>query len=171
MKPTYTTEYFIVKALKVHGFKYNYSLTNYVNAKTKVKIICNNCKNSFEQLAYKHLDKRGCPICCKVGYSKTEWINFCNRKNVLPLIYIIRCFNHNENFIKIGRTSNTVNFRFCGKRFPYSFEIIKEIKGSADFIYDKEIELHKIYKEYKYKPLLDFKGKTECFSLKLLNLI
>lgn len=170
MSKTLTTEQFITKAKIVHHDKYDYSLVKYINAITKVKIICCNCNNIFNQIAYKHLDKRGCPNCSKVGFSRTEWINFCNRKKVLPIIYIIRFFNNNENFIKIGRTSDTVSFRFCGKKYPYSFEIINEIKGSPDFIYDEEIRLHRLYKDYKYKPLLNFKGKTECFNISILNL-
>ena len=30
---------------------------------------------------------------------------------------------------------------------PYSYEVLKEIKGSPDFIWSKEIELHKLYKD------------------------
>lgn len=169
MKKCLTTEQFISKAKNIHNNKYNYSLVKYINAKTKVKIICNNCHNIFNQLAYKHLDKRGCPNCSKVGFSRTEWITFCNRKKVLPILYIIKFFNKSEKFIKIGRTSDSVSFRFCGKKYPYSFEIIKELKGSPDFIYDEEIRLHKLYKNFKYKPILDFKGKTECFNISVLD--
>ena len=35
-----TTEEFIERARKIHGNKYDYSKVNYVNAKTKVCIIC-----------------------------------------------------------------------------------------------------------------------------------
>jgi len=35
-----TTEEFISKAKKVHGDKYDYSLVEYVNNKTRVTIIC-----------------------------------------------------------------------------------------------------------------------------------
>lgn len=35
-----TTEKFIIKAKKIHGDKYDYSLANYISAKTPVKIIC-----------------------------------------------------------------------------------------------------------------------------------
>ncbi len=35
-----TTEEFIIKAREVHGGKYDYSKAQYVDAKTKVCIIC-----------------------------------------------------------------------------------------------------------------------------------
>ena len=35
-----TTEEFVEKAIAVHGDRYDYSLVEYVNANTKVTIIC-----------------------------------------------------------------------------------------------------------------------------------
>lgn len=37
----YTTATFIEKANEIHNFKYDYSLTNYINIRTKIIIICN----------------------------------------------------------------------------------------------------------------------------------
>ena len=45
-----------------HGDKYNYSETKYINAKTKLKIICNK-HGEFEQLHNHHILGQGCPIC------------------------------------------------------------------------------------------------------------
>ena len=63
---TFTTEEFIQKAKEVHGNKYDYSLVDYKNAKTKVKIICP-IHGEFEQKPNDHLNKRGCRKC---GYEK-----------------------------------------------------------------------------------------------------
>jgi len=52
---------------------------------------------------------------------------------------------------------------------PYEYEVIKEIKGSPGFIFDKEVKLHRLYKEYKYKPLIHFGGETECFNISILK--
>ena len=57
-----TTKQFIEEAKKIHGDNYDYSLVEYVNAKTKIKIICNNCKKIFEQTPDKHY-KQCCPYC------------------------------------------------------------------------------------------------------------
>ncbi len=56
-------EDFICKAKKIHDDKYNYDLVEYVNKRTKVKIICNDCNNVFLQTPGSHLQGRGCPNC------------------------------------------------------------------------------------------------------------
>lgn len=49
----------------IHGDKYDYSLVAYVKCMNKVKIICNTCKNIFEQSPNKHKMGRGCVFCSK----------------------------------------------------------------------------------------------------------
>jgi hypothetical protein len=51
---------FINKAKKVHNDKYDYSLVEYVNARTKVKIIDAH-HGVFEQTPTDHLNGKGCP--------------------------------------------------------------------------------------------------------------
>ena len=58
-----TLDEFIVKAKYVHGDDYDYSLVDYVNASTKVEIVCNRCGNHFLQLAGNHLKGKGCRGC------------------------------------------------------------------------------------------------------------
>ena len=48
------TEIFIQKAKSVHGNKYDYSLVEYVNSATKIKIICP-IHGIFEQTPNNHL--------------------------------------------------------------------------------------------------------------------
>ncbi len=59
---SYTTEMFIERAVVIHGNKYDYSLVEYVNSKTKVKIICPN-HGVFEQFPTGHLQGNGCFHC------------------------------------------------------------------------------------------------------------
>lgn len=56
-------EEFIQKAFKVHNDRFDYSLFDYINNSTKGKIICNKCKQVFEQTPGSHLIGRGCPRC------------------------------------------------------------------------------------------------------------
>lgn len=166
-------EDFIKRASKKHCNKYNYSLVKYKSIRDKIKIICP-IHGEFEQILSDHLyNASGCPKCViKRGYTKTAWIRYCALKNVLPIVYIIKAFDEKEHFIKIGISSNSLHKRFLGKkRFPYSYEVLKEIKGSPDFVFDKEKELHKLCKKYKYKPLKSFGGETECFTLECLSLL
>jgi hypothetical protein len=73
-----TTEKFIEKAKKMHGNKFDYSYTIYVNAKTKIKIKCPK-HGIFELLPRDHIrdDKRqrskgGCKKCSSVFKHTTE---------------------------------------------------------------------------------------------------
>lgn len=53
---------FIEDSRKIHGDKYDYSLTNYINDSQKVDIICP-IHGCFEQRPNKHLRGNGCPSC------------------------------------------------------------------------------------------------------------
>jgi len=57
-----TTEEFIAKAKEVHGDRYDYSPTRYVNSRTKVDIRCFE-HGVFKQRPGDHLSGKGCPEC------------------------------------------------------------------------------------------------------------
>lgn len=58
-----TTSQFITESKIVHGDRYDYSLSEYVNDTTNVKIICKQ-HGLFEQLPFVHLNSvHGCPQC------------------------------------------------------------------------------------------------------------
>ena len=67
---------FIEKAKEIHGDKYDYSLVEYKNNKTKIKIICKE-HGIFEQSPYLHLKGSGCPKCYykKLSNQNTFTIN------------------------------------------------------------------------------------------------
>lgn len=75
-----SNEDFIKKADKKHNRLYDYSLTEYINSKTKIKILCSE-HEIFEQIPNNHLNGKGCPK-CKGGISsnKEEFIEYCNKK-------------------------------------------------------------------------------------------
>ena len=56
-----TTPDFIKNAIEIHGDKYDYSKVNYINAQTKVCIICSE-HGEFWQTPHNHItNKAGCP--------------------------------------------------------------------------------------------------------------
>ncbi len=57
-----STKQFIEKAKLIHGDKYDYSKSEYVNAKEKLIIICKE-HGEFLQNANNHLNGQGCPEC------------------------------------------------------------------------------------------------------------
>jgi transposase-like protein len=56
------TDTFIEKSKLVHGNKYDYSKVDYVDNRTKVKIICST-HGEFEQLPSNHKNGHRCPLC------------------------------------------------------------------------------------------------------------
>lgn len=76
---TSSTEQFIEEAKLIHGDKYDYSLVEYKNAKTKVKIICP-IHGLFEQKPDVH-KKSGCKECGNIEaqkkqtFTKEEFLN------------------------------------------------------------------------------------------------
>ena len=64
-----TTEQFIIDAIKIHGNKFNYSLSEYKGAKIPIKIKCQN-NHIFEQKPNDHLNGFGCKVCLGWGTLK-----------------------------------------------------------------------------------------------------
>ena len=84
-KSTSTTEQFIKKAKKIHGERYSYDKTNYVNSKTKVVIICQK-HGEFLQSPSDHLKGKGCKKCGiekTHAYSKLSFKDFNERMKIL----------------------------------------------------------------------------------------
>lgn len=61
------TDDFINESNEVHDFHYDYSKSNYINAKTKVCIICPE-HGEFWQTPNSHLQGQGCPVCKQSKY-------------------------------------------------------------------------------------------------------
>ena len=69
-----TYEQFILDSKLTHGEKYDYSLVEYLNSHTKVKIICPK-HGIFEQLPYDHITNHGCVLCSSSVSSLEKEIN------------------------------------------------------------------------------------------------
>ncbi|MDO4200689.1 MAG: hypothetical protein Q4D25_00980 [Bacteroidales bacterium] len=69
LKRCSSTEEFINKARLIHGNKYDYSQTNYINSKSKICIICPE-HGEFWQIPNSHLSGKRCPICSKESSAK-----------------------------------------------------------------------------------------------------
>jgi hypothetical protein len=110
------TNLFIYKAKLIHGDKYDYSLVNYINSQTKIKIICPE-HGEFEQLPNNHLSKeQGCYKCLgnifdtdsfikisskihnnKYDYSLVNYININSNVNIICPehgLFSQRCDSH-----------------------------------------------------------------------------
>lgn len=144
-------EEFIEKAKQVHGDKYDYSKTEYINAKTKVCIICPE-HGEFWQRPSSHLGGDGCPVCGKLArtltqeeyikraktihgdkydYSKVEY------KNMYTKIRVI-CPSHGEFLVEANNHLKGCGCKECFKdelRKPFD-EFIKKAREIHGDKYD-----------------------------------
>ena len=78
-----TTEDFIKKAIEIHGNKYDYSEAEYINATTKIKIVCP-IHGVFLQDYKCHItQKQNCPKCSLNFKGEEEIRNFAKKNNII----------------------------------------------------------------------------------------
>jgi hypothetical protein len=95
-----TTGEFVDRANIVHNYMYDYKLVNFLNPKTKIKIIYT-IHGEFEQQPNSHLNGSGCPI-CKSSHDERNIVRFLN-----------------ENAIKFIREKKFVD---CKNKYPLPFD-------------------------------------------------
>ena len=148
---------FIIKAIKVHGHKFNYTKVEYKGSHSKVWIVCPE-HGEFEQSPTNHLSGNGCPDCAakyfrgkyrlttletflkqaedihqgKYDYSKVEW------KNTSSPITII-CSIHGE-FSQVPQNHIRLKCgcRKCGREITKS----KLSKYNTEYFVENAIKMH-----------------------------
>jgi hypothetical protein len=92
----WTTTDFIGKARSIHGDWYDYSLVDYVNSLTDVKIICPD-HGPFEQTPSSHINtESGCTGCAKYGFDMSS----------PAYIYLLKYTGREGEVLKIGITKH-----------------------------------------------------------------
>ena len=148
---------FIEKASIKHNNKYDYSKVDYINSKTKVKIICP-IHGEFLQDPSNHLTGNACPICGSIKSKKKYY-------NEPTLIYYIRLRLKDKVWYKIGITTKAVLVRFR-KESHLNIEIINtKTFDSGKPAYELE---QQILKEFNHlitqdSPLIKG-GNSEIFD-------
>lgn len=117
-------EDFIEKANSIHHHRYDYSLVEYINTLTPVKIICP-IHGVFEQKPREHIQGSGCPVCGGTSRSNTrDFIEKAKRlfpeydyskvdyKNNRTKVEVI-CKDHGSFFIKLNDLLNNHGCPFC----------------------------------------------------------
>jgi hypothetical protein len=181
-KKAFAKQTFLEKARKIHGDKYSYENTNYIDSRTKVTISCR-VHGNFEQRPSSHLQGKGCKRCAVIataaivsytqtnspnGWSISAWKETAAVSKTFDgfKVYVLRLFNDDEKFYKIGRTFNKLKTRT--KLIPYDCEVVHfTAHEDAKVIYDLETKLKREYKSFKYVPKIPFGGMQECFTLDL----
>lgn len=169
-----TTEAFVKQAKEVHGNKYCYSKTKYINAKTKLEIICLKCNQSFFQLPRGHIyETSGCPKCrfSKGELAISKWLI----NNQIPFIMNYK-FNDCINIMPLPFDFYIEKFKLCiefdGKQHYekeskfYNEQIVKN--DTIKSIYCKNNNIHLIripYWEYKnITNILTLQFEKYCYN-------
>jgi formate dehydrogenase assembly factor FdhD len=104
---TKSTAEFISSAIKVHGDRYDYSVTVYTNASSKVSIICKE-HGYFEQIPNSHLNGYGCSRCSS---SRMESIAGCSLDDLgIDFMYNVTLFNRKRFDVVIASLSQLWEF-------------------------------------------------------------
>lgn len=180
-KPNITKEKWLdrFKDCNCENISYD-NIPEFFYAEEHISFVCN-IHGEFEQSPLNHL-KSCCPKCGfnrttdfhkknPVGWGYTIWQEAGHRsKNFTSFkVYILRCWNEQEEFYKIGKTFTDIKERFRKSKkskMPYNYEVIKVIESETDglFISKLEKELQKNNEHNKYLPKLFFEGMYECFT-------
>lgn len=109
------TEEFIQKAVNKHGDKYDYSLVKYIDAGTKVKIICRK-HGVFEQTPAAHIAGQGCPKCKNEITSK---IHGKTQEEFLRQAIMTHGdkYNYSNVVYKGSQVKVCIKCNICGKEF------------------------------------------------------
>jgi hypothetical protein len=164
----YKTEQFIEKATKKHCGKYSYEKSNYINARTKISILCS-LHGSFNQLAAAHLRGKGCPRCgliksC-IGRTKqlSDFIFSATKVHGKTYCYDKAFYNGCMKKVKIicnlhGIFQQKPNDHLSGKGCP---KCVGKYKTSNEFI-DEAKQIHKNY-SYTQTKYIDSKTPIDIY--------
>lgn len=184
---------FIEKANKIHNNKYDYSLVDYKNNRTLIKIRCKNHDFIFSQRPYNHIKgEKGCVYCSDLKMNTNKFIvksskihmdgydySLVDYKNARSKVEI-RCKKHG---IFNQRPNDHLNGSGCPKcstskgekiiinyltenniDFEYQYKVNK-------YYYDFYLPYYDTYIEYDgiqhYEPISKFGGQEEFNKIKI----
>lgn len=138
---------FVTDSISIHGNKYDYSNSNYINTHVKINIYCHSHGN-FRQTPNKHLSGQGCPGCAKSGFDRTK----------VGFLYVLR--SDCGQYMKIGITNKPVQRQVqLSRSTPFSFKRIELIEGPGEQIANLEKEMLSCYQPAGFAETFD--GSTE----------
>jgi hypothetical protein len=94
-------------------------------------------------------------------WSKTASVK--RDKAVNCIFYLIKIYNENESFLKVGITTESISRRYSGKLPNYEYEVLISHDDSVEKCLRIENEI--IDRFAKYTPLNKFAGSLECLNI------
>lgn len=158
---------FFSDAIKVHGETYSYIKNTFLNRYTKIEIICK-WHGAFWQTPNHHLRGQGCPSCRWIKGHMTA-INSRHMSKRLGFLYVVNIKVNDEEFIKVGVTTQSVKERFR-KWKNVSIRPIYVVTNNMQNILKAENNILETFVHNKYIPnsVEVLEGHTECFKKEAL---
>jgi very-short-patch-repair endonuclease len=162
-----TSEKFINNSHKIHGNRYDYSLVDYVNNITKIKIICGE-HGVYQQSPNVHSRGGGCPICAKKLLGKLHAKTQDQYINEVKLIHnnkydysLVKYINAQTKIIIIcpihGMFKQEANSHRSGNGCPICRQSKGEIEISKYLINNGiEFQYQKVFNDCEHKRKLRF---------------
>lgn len=137
---------FIKKALKIHGDKYSYEKSDYLDSRAKTTITCPK-HGDFEQLMRSHLRGHGCPV-CSTSHGEHAIALFLKNMNV--------AFEAQKTFPDcLGNNNRPLRFDF----FVPEMNLLIEFDGEQHF---KPIDIFGGMKEFLTRKKYDITKNNYC---------
>lgn len=167
---------FIKRAFEVHGDKYDYSTalkSGITSASQKISITCRKHGDFIMKVANHIHSSQGCPK-CKIENSDgmyTEKFFQRKKEDIDGYLYVIKLYNSEEKFIKVGITKNipTSRWRHIKQGTSYSVSGLLVLKMPLVKCFSLEQDILQKYSEKRHTPQEYFGGHTECLSTEVLG--
>lgn len=168
------------RIIEVHGDIFDLSKLDYTRSRDNIIIGCN--IHGFIPVKFNNLTQsRGCPKCgvdllkeqvkSNGGWEYSRWEEEALKSEYFESfkVYVIKCWNEEEEFYKIGKTFTSVNKRMKGINensvMPYKWAVVKlyTLESARDTC-KLEVDCKNVLKDYSYTPKIHFSGYRECYS-------
>lgn len=156
------TEDFINKAKPVHNGFFSYDKVDYKSAIEKVTITCP-LHGDFEQTPNSHLHGYGCYDCSRLGFKRDE-LDIDKAKKIKCYLYLIKLSNKDETFYKVGISRRPKKRFYDLKRHGFNLEKVQMVFGNLLDSVTIESKVLREFKCFKYMPVTEMHGYTECFT-------
>lgn len=158
---------------KVHKDRFDYSEIVFpqdgLGTADLIPIVCRE-HGLFYQPVRVHSEGSGCNKCRFFGYTKEAYMDYCKKYNKsFSTLYLLRFYNEEEEFYKIGITAQTITERYRKEKDKgsYKYEVVFSFNYSPNETWDREQFIKTKFIPYNYKPKNWFPGITECFTTEL----
>jgi hypothetical protein len=111
----------------------------------------------------------------KTGFSDAGKESGKVRRLAAPQVYVLRFYNSEEEFIKVGITDLSVGRRYSssgdgGSKLGYKFDILHQyFPKENESLTEIESMIAVKFKEHSYCPMKKFGGHMECYNISVAN--